>query len=438
MADIRPFSAIRYAKAPGADISSLTAPPYDVIDSRGRSDLLSRDPHNVVALELPEGALDATDPQGRYATGGQRWFEWRETGVLATDERSAIYVVEQAYEHDGRTVRRRTFVAAVKLEPFSAGVVLPHERTLPRAIADRLEMTRSTVANLSQVFGMFADREGATDRAFEIAMSSCPLATATDDDGVRSTLWALRDPDATASLRAYLADGRIFIADGHHRYTTALAYRDERRASQPDPPAVPASPEEPPAYDTVMMALVNMDDPDLIVFPTHRVADAIGGFDPKAFRAALATHFAVVAAPMDDPMTALAAAGHAVPAFLVRTRDGVTSLVTLHDDMDHSAAFPARASEAWRSLDVAALQELILDPLLGIHPDRPETLERLAFVKDADAALAMAGDHDVAFILNATRMDQLARVAAGGETMPQKSTYFYPKLLSGLLFKSLE
>ncbi len=432
MADVRPFRAIRYATAPGADVSPLTAPPYDVIDADTRAALLAQDTNNVVALELAEGALDPADPQGRYAVAARRWREWRESGVLATDDDPAVYVVEQSYEHGGRAIRRRAFVAAVALEPFSAGVVLPHERTLPKAIADRLEMTRATAANLSQVFGMFADRAGVTDALFERAMASEPLARATDADGVASTLWALRDPDAIAALAAHLAHERIFIADGHHRYTTALAYRDERRSLSP------ASSEDPPAYDSVMMALVNMDDPDLMVYPTHRVADAIADFDPEAFRTALARHFTVAPAPEGDALVALAAAGHAGPAFLVRTRDGVTSLVTLRSDVDHAPTYPPRTSDAWRSLDVATLQELILDPLLGIHPDRPETLERLTFVKDADAALAMAGAHDVAFVMNATRMDQLARVAGGGEIMPQKSTYFYPKLLSGLLFKSLE
>jgi uncharacterized protein (DUF1015 family) len=432
VADVRPFRAIRYATSPGADVSALTAPPYDVIDAAARASLLARDPHNVVALELPEGALDPAEPDGRYAVAARRWTQWRDDGVLVEDDDPAVYVVEQAYEHRGRTIRRRAFVAAVTLEPFSAGVILPHERTLPKAIADRLEMTRATAANLSQVFGMFADRAGATDAVFEAAMSTDPLARATDDDGVLSTLWALRDPAAIADLTAHLAHERIFIADGHHRYTTALAYRDERRSSSPD------SAEEPPAYDSVMMALVNMDDPDLIVYPTHRVADAPAAFDPNAFREALAGHFTVEDAPASDALAALAAAGHTGPAFLVRTRDGVTSLVTLRPDIDHAPAFPPRTSEAWRSLDVAVLQELILDPLLGIHPDRPETLERLSFVKDADAAIAMAGEHDVAFVMNATRMDQLAKVAGGGEIMPQKSTYFYPKLLSGLLFKSLE
>ena len=432
MADVRPFRAIRYATVPGADVSSLTAPPYDVIDAATRSALVARDSHNVVALELPEGSLDPADARGRYAVAADRWARWREGGVLEADTDPAVYVVEQAYELRGRTIRRRAFIAAVMLEPFSAGVVLPHERTLPKAIADRLEMTRATAANLSQVFGMFADREGTTDPLFAVAMSSDALATATDDDGVVSTLWALRDPDAIAALSGHLAGERIFIADGHHRYTTALAYRDERRSSSP------VSVEEPPAYDSVMMALVNMDDPDLIIHPTHRVANAIGGFDPESFRAALARHFTVEDAPTGDPLAVLAAAAHTGPAFLVRTRDGETRLVTLRPDVDHGPAFPPRTSDAWRSLDVAVLQELMLDPLLGIHPDRPETLERLSFVKDADAALAMAGERDVVFVMNATRMDQLARVAGGGETMPQKSTYFYPKLLSGLLFKSLE
>jgi uncharacterized protein (DUF1015 family) len=432
VADVRPFRAIRYATVPGADVSRLTAPPYDVIDEATRAALLARDPHNVVSLELPEGALDPSDPLGRYAAASRRWREWRGSGVLAADEDPAVYVIEQSYEHDGRTIRRRAFVAAVGLEPFSAGIVLPHERTLPKAIADRLEMTRATAANLSQVFGMFADRAGATDALFEAAMASDPLAYATDDDGVASTLWALRDPEAIAGLAAHLARERIFIADGHHRYTTALAYRDERRSGSP------ASAEQLPAYDSVMMALVNMDDPDLIVRPTHRVADAIGAFDSDGFRRALAPHFTVAHAPEGDVLATLAAAGRAGPAFLMRTRDGATSVVTLRADVDHAPAYPPRTSDAWRSLDVATLQELILDPLLGIHPDRPETLERLTFVKDAGAALAMAGAHDVAFVMNATRMDQLARVAGGGEIMPQKSTYFYPKLLSGLLFKSLE
>jgi uncharacterized protein (DUF1015 family) len=319
----------------------------------------------------------------------------------------------------------------VGLEPFSAGVVLPHERTLPKAIDDRLRLTRATAANLSQVFGMFSDPEHITDALIAKAMETSPLATATDEAGVVSTIWALTDPADHASLAEHLADEPVFIADGHHRYTTALAYRDERRTA-PGSAAV-----EHPAYDSVMMALVNMADPGLLVWPTHRVADAPGTFDADAFWTGLAARFELSDLPGGHSAAALQATDGRT-TFLVRTRDGLTKVARLRADVDHADAFPAGTSDAWRSTDVAVLQELVLSPLLDIHPDRPETLDRLRFSKDAHEALKMAGQHDAVFVLNPTRMDQVASVALAGETMPQKSTYFYPKLISGLLFKRLD
>ncbi len=433
MARVLPFRAVRFARPAGSDISALTAPPYDVIGPELRDELLARDPHNVVALELPEGALDRAVPGNRYETGRRRWRDWFDGGVLSFDETPAIYVQEQRYRHGDSEVARRGFVAAVGLEPFSAGVVLPHERTLPKALDDRLNMTRATAANLSQVFGMFSDAEHTTDALITKAMESEPLACATDDEGVVSTLWALTDRTDHAMVASLLADTPVLIADGHHRYTTALAYRDERRES--DDPRPQDTPE--PAYESVMMALVNMDDPGLIVYPTHRVVDAPAPLDSAAFFAALEQHFDVEELPAGHPAATLASASDR-PSLLVRTRDGSTRLVRLRTDMDHTSAFPSGTSQHWQHLDVAVLQELILSPLLDVHPDRPETLSRLSFMKDAHAALKAADEHDVVFILNPTRMDQIAAVAGAGETMPQKSTYFYPKLLSGLLFKSLE
>jgi hypothetical protein len=187
----------------------------------------------------------------------------------------------------------------------------------------------------------------------------------------------------------------------------------------------------------VMMALVNMDDPGLAVWPTHRLADAPGPFDAQAFWAGLAEHFELNELPAGHPSAALDSPDGR-NTFLVRVRDGRTRVARLRTDVDHSAAFPAGSSTAWRSLDVAVLQELVLSPLLDIHPDRPATLDRLKFSKDVHEALKAASDHDVVFILNPTRMEQVAAVALAGETMPQKSTYFYPKLLSGLLFKRLD
>lgn len=433
MADVKPFSAVFFGhKSP--DITSRTAPPYDVISPEQRADLLARDPHNVVALELPDGPLDSTVPGNRYETGARTWREWLASGVLERDSAPAIYVLEQEYVRGNDRIRRRAFVAAVGLVPFSDGVVLPHERTLPKALNDRLDLIRATAANLSPVFGLFADPAGETDPIFEDAMVGEPMLVATDADGVVARVWRLRSSDAIAAIEGSLADKRIFIADGHHRYTTALAYRDERRAAATDTAEAEARPDA-PGYDYVLMALVNMDDPNLAVLPTHRVADAAGEFDPDAFWSGLERRFDLVELPPGHPSKALSTERR--PAFLVKTRDGRVALARLRPDVDPATSIAIDASDAWKSLDVAVLQELVLHPLLGIHPDEPRTLERLHFVKDAHEALKAVGEHDVAFIMNPTRMDQLREVALGGEIMPQKSTYFYPKLPSGLLFRDL-
>lgn len=432
MARVRPFAAYRYATAE-RDLTSLTAPPYDVISDAQRTALLTGSPNNVVALELPDGPLDPTLSDNRYETGARTWRQWRESGVVAQDAAAAIYVVEQRYLASGRAVRRRAFVAEVGLEPFSAGVILPHERTLPKALGDRFELTKATAANFSQVFGLFDDAQGETDALFDLITAGEPLSLAIDVDGVGSTLWASTDPEIANRLSALLADMPLFIADGHHRYTTALAYRDLRREQA----LARGASDVDPAYDFVMMALVNMEDPELVVLPTHRVADAQGHFDAAIFYSGLERHFTVDEIAPGSAEAALDA--FAEPGFLVKTRDDERPrLARLRADVDIDRVIALPRSEPWKRLDVAVLQELVLDPLLGIHPDRPETLDRLRFVKDIGEALEATADHDVAFILRATRMDQLQEVALAGETMPQKSTYFYPKLLSGLLFRSAE
>ena len=432
MARVRPFAAFRYAR-PDRDISSVTAPPYDVISAEQREQLLAQDAHNVVALELPDGPLDASVPGNRYETGAATWNTWREQGVIVQDLRPSIYVLEQHTPQEDMMVRRRAFIVEVGLEPFSAGVVLPHERTLPKALGDRLELTRATHANLSQVLSLFDDPAGETDALFDAIAVGNPLAFAVDAEGVESRLWASPDPVIADTLSTIFADKPIFIADGHHRYTTALAFRDERRAADAANGLAPID----PAYDYVMMALVNMDDPELVVMPTHRVADVAGAFDAHAFWAAVARNFDVSELPEGHAADALDGSGR--PAYVVATRnDAKPKLVVLRQDVDVETAIPLERSSAWKHLDVAVLQELILDPILGIHPDRPETLDRLTFVKGAHSALKQASQHDVVFVMRATRMEQLRAVALAGETMPQKSTYFYPKLLSGLLFRSAE
>jgi len=432
MARVRPFAAYRYSR-PGQDISDVTAPPYDVISTDERAALLARDVHNVVALELPDGTLDAEVPGNRYETGAATWNTWREQGVVVPDSAPCVYVLEQLMPRGTETVRRRAFILEVGLEPFSAGVVLPHERTLPKALGDRYQLIHATAANFSQVLGLFDDATGESDSLFDAAATGEPIATATDSDGVASRLWACKDPALASTLAAVMADKQIFIADGHHRYTTALAYRDERREDAARAGHTPSD----PAYDFVMMALVNMEDPDLSVMPTHRVADAETPLDSAAFYRALEPYFVVEEIPGGHPSGALPDEGG--PCYLVKVRgDERPRRISIRPDIDLDEVIGLDRSVAWKHLDVAVLQELILDPVLGIHPDRPETLDRLSFVKNPHDALEAVGEHDVAFILRPTRMDQLRAVANAGETMPQKSTYFYPKLLSGLVFRSAE
>jgi uncharacterized protein (DUF1015 family) len=431
MARVRPFAAYRYGR-PEQDLSAVTAPPYDVISPAQREALLAQDPENIVALELPSGPLDPAAPGNRYETGASTWADWRARGVFVQDPEPAIYVLEQRFLHAGHPVRRRAFIVEVGLEPFEAGVVLPHERTLPKALGDRFELTKATAANLSQVFGLFDDSAGQTDALFDRATAGEPLATAADADGVKSALWAITDPGFSATLQAFFAEKQIFIADGHHRYTTALAYRDLRRAQTHDAGETTLD----PAYDFVMMALVNMDDAELLVLATHRAADAPAEFDAAAFWSALGVSFTVETLPSGCDESALEDSDG--PVYVVKVRgDETLRRVRVRPDVDLDAALGTERSSAWKHLDVAVLQELILDPLLGIHPDRPETLERLTFIKDADAALS-ASEHDVVFVLRPTRMAQLREVALCGETMPQKSTYFYPKVPSGLLVRSAE
>ena len=431
MARVKPFRAFRYSYG-GIDITPLTAPPYDVVDPDLRATLLARDEHNIVALELPEGSLDPAAPHNRYETGARRWCEWRRTGVLSRDAADTVYVLEQRWGHRGEEVSRRAFVVAVGLEPFDAGIILPHERTLPKALDDRLNLTRACAANLSQVLGLYGDPDLETNALFDEAMAAPPIMKATDDDGVVSRVWAITDPEVQGWLASFFADRRIFIADGHHRYTTALAYRNERRAAA----NAEGRSEVDPEYDYVMMAIANIDDPDLIVLPTHRVVDADRDFDPKLFWERFGRYFDVRDLPVADEAALMEASEE--PTFLIRTRaDDNPRLAILKPDVDPDSEIGVDASSAWKHLDVAVLQELVLLPEFGIHPDLPASLDRVTFVKDAPSALAMAGEHDVAFVLRPTRVDQLQSVALAGETMPQKSTYFYPKLLSGLLVRSL-
>jgi uncharacterized protein (DUF1015 family) len=444
MARIRPFRAWRYHR-PERDISAVIAPPYDVITPAMRDTLARRDKANVVDVELPEGSDDPTSSDSKYRRAGEIFRRWREDGTLARDERPAVYLLEQRYQEAGRDVRRRAFLCEVGIEPFDVGVVLAHERTLPKALGDRFELIKASAANFSPVFGLFADEPDVSGRLFErTATTTEPIAWAEEDGAVSTKLWAMTDPEAVAAFVGVLHEDRVFIADGHHRYTTMLAYRDLRRAEHgPEPHVGPnVGPESErrvidPDYDFALMALVNMDDPELVVLPYHRVAEVPSDFDADVFATALSRMFHVRELGADADLEAELEAS-ATPAFGVLIDTRAPWVVSAKPGVNLDTAITSEHSPAWKHVDTAVLQELVLEDILGIHPDRPETLERMSFLKGMDALEAAVDRTHVAFAMRATGLDQLRAVALSGETMPQKSTYFYPKVPAGFVLRSID
>ena len=331
------------------------------------------------------------------------------------------------------------------IEPFDAGVVLAHERTLPKALGDRFELVKASAANFSPVFGLFADEPDVSGSLFERTVSSSePIAWAEEDGGVSTKLWAMTEPEAVAAFVGVLHEDRVFIADGHHRYTTALAYRDLRRAEHaPEPHVGPhVGPQSErrvidPDYDFVLMALVNMDDRELVVLPYHRVVEVPTDFDATDFRCALSDRFNVRELLQGENIEQALLASP-LPTFGVLIHERTPWVVSVKTDVDLESAITSEHSPAWKHADTAVLQELVLEEILGIHPDRPDTLERMSFVKGIEALEASVDPTHVAFAMRATGLDHLRAVALSGETMPQKSTYFYPKVPAGFVLRSID
>ena len=401
VADVRPFRALRYAPAAGP-LADLVAPPYDVISAEERRGLLARSPYNAVRLILPEVGYE--EVAGLIAS-------WRDQGALEVAGEPCLVAWTQTFTlADGVLRERRTLLAAVGLEPYEARVVRPHERTHAGPKEDRLRLTRAVRTNLSPVFGLYPDPEGLAWAG--AGVSGEPGAELADREGTVHRFWIVADPAACAAVAEAMRDRWILIADGHHRYETALAYRDELRAAGAGPGP----------HDRVLMGLTALDDPGLVVLPTHRLLTRW----PEGADAAFSSR---PVADLDALLAALAGAPAGAPAFGL-VRPGSFALLT-------GAADPA-LSAAGR-LDVAALEREVLLPHLGADQAALAHDEVLSYTKDASEALALveSGAIAAAVILRGIPKADVAAVSEAGETMPQKSTYFFPKLLTGVAFHSL-
>jgi uncharacterized protein (DUF1015 family) len=415
MAEVRPLRALHYNLGAVPSLEDVLAPPYDVIDAARRAELLARSPLNVVELDLPV-APGGGDP---YEHAAETLEAWTLEGVLRDDQEPAIWALAQDYTGpDGRERTRRGLLAAVRVTEYGAGQIRPHERTQPGPKEDRLRLTRATRHNLSPIFSL---HPGDAWSAIEPALGA-PWGEAADADGTRNRVWRVTDPAACEAALAALADAELLIADGHHRYETARVYADEVGGDG--------------AHRYTLMCLVSLDDPGLEVFGYHRL---ISGFDSDPSKAetlanAIREHFELeeVEAGAIDPAGEEGAGvfgyidSHVRRAFRLRMKDPAAL-----DDV-----LPDR-SPAYRSLDAVILEELILKRGLGMSDETIAAKEGVAYAQSTEQALGELDDHGAAFILRPTPVEQVRAVAAAGETMPPKSTYFFPKVPTGIVFNPL-
>jgi uncharacterized protein (DUF1015 family) len=441
MAEIAPFRGIRYAASQGRALGQLIAPPYDLVSQEQRDELLRRSPENVIHLTLGEERPGDGPGQNRYTRAAEYFRRWLAEGVLRRDPVPALYPLEQSFwSTDGRRLQRRGFMAAVRLHEFREGVIVPHEKTLVAPKADRLEILKHVGANLSPIFGLYRDEAQVTARTLDAATAAEPVSETDSDDGVHHRLWRTEDPALVSALTDLVARQRIFIADGHHRYETALVYRRQLEETTSGLPSDGG-------HHYILMFLCPMNDPGLFLFPTHRLLFGVKDFSLARFLERLGRYFTVETLPEDIRRPAGRAwaisklaehGGKASTFLLVSAEDQKARIVTLRDDADLSDA-ELPANETLRALDVTVLHSIVFQHLLGLSPRAQENQENLAYVRDAGEAVnrVLSGEHQIGFLLNPTPMWQVEAVGDEGETMPQKSTLFYPRLQSGLVLREV-
>jgi uncharacterized protein (DUF1015 family) len=418
VAEVSPIPSVHYDLGKVGSLAEVLAPPYDVIDDQQRAELADRSPYNVVELDLPRDP-DGGDP---YEHASRLLEEWTADGVVTRDSEPAIWALEQDYTApDGSRLTRRGFLARVRLAPYGEGI-RPHERTQPGPKEDRLRLTRATRHNLSPIFSL---HPGDPWKHLEAAVASEPWGEVTDDDGTTHRTWRIDDPAIHAAIASELEPGELLIADGHHRYETALTYQREVGAGGP--------------ADHVLMALVSLEDPGLTVFATHRLLKGLGPEQQEAIRDTARGLFELAEVADDqlvpDPGESGISFGymdsHHLKPWRLRLNDAGRAA------LDEALA---GRSEAYRRLDSAALEELFLKRAVGLSADDIAAKKGLGYTPSAEQAVddLRSGSYDAAFFLRPTPVAQVRAVAAAGETMPPKSTYFFPKLLTGIVFNPLE
>ena len=425
MPEIIPFRGFRYNQSK-VDIHDVVAPPYDVIPPEQQERLYDRSPYNVVRLILGREA-------DRYASSAATLKQWISEAILMRDPNPAFYVLHQEFGgDDGKPITRKGFVALCRLEEFEKKIVLPHEKTLAKPKEDRFKLFKATNSNFSQIFSFYSDPEKKIDRMLNGVAKTKPAIDVSYDD-VRNSVWTVTDNEVIQNIRAAIAEKQVLIADGHHRYETALAYRDWMRSN-----AAHHTGREP--YNYVMMFFTNVDDEGLVIYPTHRLIHSLPLFDRGKFLESVERFF-IVREYKDEEAIMIALASSPVPSFgLLMGGDSTVYLLSLKPTTLPTEIVRDPLPPEVKELDVTILHSLILKDLLGISMEAQEQKRNLNYVRDAQEAYqsVLKGHAQLAFVMNATKIHQVRSVARAGFTMPQKSTYFYPKLVSGLVMNVMD
>lgn len=400
MATVKGFRGIRYNPEKIDDFGDVLAPPYDVINAKEQDDLYNKNPHNVIRLILSKG-----DDDSKYEEAASTFRSWIESDILTNDEEPSIYPYYQEFEEGGKKLTRKGFLAAVKIEDFDTKKILPHERTFPKHKRDRLKLNTACKANMSAVFSVYSDPEIVIEKLLDEKLTNEPIFDVTNEDGVRNKLWKISDPETIELISNHLEDKSFLIADGHHRYETAIEYRNIQREANGGEVA-----DKP--YEYVMMFLSNAEDEGLIINPTHRAVKNLG-MDLETFLNKLSEEFNIEKMPYNEGVTNI---GYREFTILTKDPDNVYRVSPKNDSTE--------------GLAVTILHTEVFGKIID---------EDFLFTKFLDEAVSLvqSGEYEVAFILPELRASDIFDVVMTGDRMPQKTTYFYPKILSGLVFNPL-
>ena len=426
MAVIKPFRGMRFDTEKAGELKTLCCPPYDIISEEERKEFIKQNEYNVIRLELPKEGEDV------YARAGEVLDMWRAKGILIHEDKPAIYIYEMEFNAYNKRRSVKGMIARVKVEEFSKGVILPHEFTLSKAKTDRFNLMKATNCNFSQIYALYMDSEHTTLKTIDEQSDFDAQYEFTDDDNITHRLWVCTDEAVIAKLINDFADRKLYIADGHHRYETAVNYRNWCRENGISKEGDP--------QDYQMIYLVDMEHPGLIVFPTHRMVRDLESFDKNRVLKSCEEYFDIEkytsVGNMNTVLTKQYKEGK--KAFAFYCGKGEWYLLTLKDIAVMDSVLP-ELSPASRQLDVSVLHSLVLEKTMGIDKENMANQINLTYTKFFEEAIMKVdkGEFQCSFILNPTRVTEIRDVAAAGEKMPQKSTYFYPKMITGMVMNDI-